>query len=119
MIIRALDANGDWKFGQGKQSYKVGQEAVMENIETRLYAFLNDCWFDMTAGIDWLRLLGDKNTREEIVLSARAVILQSYGVVRINHISVSVSAQRRMILQFNIDTIFTSQFNRTLEVFSG
>ena len=115
MIIRGLDADHDWLFGKGIQSYKFDQEAVMQNIQTRLLAFFNNCFFDKNAGIDWMRLLGTPGTQAELQLSCRSVILQSYGVVKINEMSVSVT-NRRAILQFNLNTIFTSQFSANLEV---
>ena len=118
MIIRALDSNHDFTFGTVAQNYLRDQNAIMQNIETRLLSFLNDCFFDMSAGIDWFRLLGSKSTEQEIVLQSRAVILQSYGVVRVNNISVSTNF-RNLILQYNIDSIFSSNFLSSLEVLSA
>jgi hypothetical protein len=117
MIIRALDAYHDWTFGKGKQDYLRGQNAVMENIQTRLLSFFNDCFFDLRAGIDWFRLLGTKDTEKEIELSCKAVILGSYGVVRMNTISVSVlRSQRKVNLEYNIDTVYSSRVSQTIEV---
>ncbi len=115
MIIRALDGDHDWTFGKGKQSYLNNAKAIAQNIDTRLLCFLNDCFFDMTSGIDWFRLLGSKGTQAEIILSVRAVILQSYGVAKVNKINATLSG-RALLMQYNIDTIFTSQFSQNLEV---
>lgn len=115
MIIRALSSDHDFQFGLGLQNYLRNQDAIAENIQTRLLCILNDCFFDKNFGIDWIRLLGTKSTEQEIKLQCRAMILQSYGVVRVNSISVSVT-NRRILLQYNIDTIFTSQFSQNLEV---
>lgn len=109
MIIRALDTKGDWTFGRGKQNYLSSQKAIMENIQTRLYSFLNDAFWDINSGIDWPRLLGTRSTQQEIILTARAIILQSYGVTGVNHISISYYGNtRNLILQYNINTIYTS-----------
>jgi hypothetical protein len=109
MIIRALSTDGDWTFGQGKQNYLSAQKAIMENIQTRLYSFLNDAFWDINSGIDWPRLLGTRSTQQEIILTARAIILQSYGVTGVNHISISYYGNtRNLILQYNINTIYTS-----------
>ncbi len=113
MIIRALDATGDWTFGQGKQNYLIGQKAIALNIQTRLLSFLNDCFFDLNAGIDWINLLGSTNTKVQIELSVKAVILKSYGVLRINSLSSSFVG-RRLSLTYNIDTIFTANFTQSL-----
>lgn len=117
MIIRALNANHDWTFGKGKQDYLRDQNAVMENIQTRLLSFFNDCFFDLRAGIDWFRLLGTKNTDKEIELSCRAIILGSYGVLRMNSISVALIRNQRSIrLEYSIDTVFSSNVIQITEV---
>lgn len=115
MIIRELDENGEAKFGLGLQNYLRDQEAVILNIKTRLLSFLNNCFFDMNSGIDWFRFLGTRASEQEIVLACRGVILQSFGVIRINRLSVSV-LNRRIQIEFNIDTVFTTNFFQSLEV---
>jgi hypothetical protein len=117
MKIRALDGTGDFQFGKGLQSYKYENNAIAQNIQTRLLSFLNNCWFDLDAGIDWTRLLGSRGTQKEIELSAQAMILQSYGVIRINRIvSTLKRTSRSMSLQYNIDTIYSSNIESTVEV---
>ena len=112
MIIRAIDTLGDWTFGKGKQNYLKTDQAIAENIQTRLLCFFHDCFFDYTSGIDWVRLLGTPGTKTEITLSCRGVILQSYGVTSMNSISVSVDSNRRILnLIYNINTIFTRNFS--------
>lgn len=115
MIVRALDTDHDWTFGKGKQNYLKEQDAIAQNINTRLLSFLNDCFFDMGAGIDWRRLLGDKNTESEIILSCRAIILNTEDVVKINSFS-STTGDRSISIDYNIDTIYSSQFQQTLEI---
>jgi len=118
MIIRALDVNHDWTFGKGKSNYLNQQLAIAENVQTRLLSFLNDCYFDLDAGIDWFNLMGTMGvTDQEIELTCRAVILQSYGVVKVNSISINRNrTSRNIYITYNIDTIFTSQFSQTLGV---
>lgn len=114
MIIRALDGSHDWQLGKGLQSYLRDNDAIAENVQTRLLSFLNDCWFDTTAGIDWIRLLSTRSTKEEIILSCRGIILQSYGVVRVNSINLNSFDNRNLSLTYNIDTIFTRRFSSTI-----
>jgi hypothetical protein len=119
MIIRALDStNKDWTFGVGKHNYFFDQNAIAQNIETRLLSFYRDCFFDRDAGVDWFRLLGTKTTEQEITLSCRRIILQSYGVVKINSLSVSYTG-RRLFITYDIDTIFTSKYSQSVEVVSN
>jgi hypothetical protein len=113
--IRALDTTNDWTFGVGRNNFLSTQKAIIENIDTRLLSFFKDCFFDMNSGIDWFRLLGTKSTKEEIILSCRRVILQSYGVVRVNSLSVS-QLGRNLSLIYNIYSIYTSAFSQSLEV---
>jgi len=119
MIMRALDTDHDWTFGQGLTNYNRDQKAIAENVQTRLYSFLNDCFFDLAAGIDWFRLLGTKGTQNEILLNCKAIVLQSYGVVRVNSMSVNVTETRRIFIEMNIDTIYTRNFSQLVVVDNG
>lgn len=82
MRFRNLDENGDWVFGKGRNSYLRGNDALMMNIKTRLMSFLNDCFFDTAAGIDWWNLLGAKD-QKALIASIQRVVLRSSQVKRI------------------------------------
>ena len=114
MIIRNLDRDGDILFGQGKQNYLVNNEAIALNIKTRLLSFLNNCVWDMTSGIDWFTFLRKPGNQTQITLAVRATILKSFGVVKINNLSVNFNG-RKLSLSYNIDTIFTSNFSAQLQ----
>ena len=117
MIIRALDATGDWTFGLGRQNYLSSQKAIAQNIQTRLYEFINDAFWSMASGIDWVTYLGTPGTKQKIELSCRSIILQSYGVTAVNSISATVSsATRNIVLSFNINTIYTSNVSIQLQL---
>ena len=70
----------------------------------------------MDAGVDWIRLLGTKNTENEIVLSCKAVILETPEVVRVNTISASVNSSRSITIECNIDTNYSRNFQQTAEI---
>lgn len=114
MIIRALDSNHDATFGQGKQNFLSGQNAIAENIQTNLYCFLRDSYFDIQKGIDWLRFFSVPTSSQEIQLSVKGVILLCFGVTSINSIVVNVQ-NRRIHITANINTIYTQQFTLNLE----
>lgn len=117
MIFRALDVNSDWTFGKGTENYLYGNAAIALNIKTRLLSFLNDCFFDMNAGLDWFTYLGTPNQSQQITLKVKAVILQSYGVVGVNNLTASINRSGRIIsLQYNINTIYTTQYVENLQV---
>ena len=114
MIIRALDINGDATFGLGKQNFLTNNNAIGENVQTNLYCFLRDCYFDIQKGVDWLRFFSVPTSQQEITLSVRGIILLCYGVTSINKLDVSV-VNRKIFITGNINTIFTSQFQLNLE----
>ncbi len=114
MIMRAFNTSTDVQFGQGRENYLSGQNAIALNIKTRLNSFLRDCFFDIQAGIDWIRFFSVPTQSQEIQLSCRGVVLQSYGVVKVNNIIVAV-ANRQILITMNIDTIFTTNYQFNLE----
>lgn len=114
MIIRALTSTGDSTFGLGKQNYLSGQNAVIENIQTNLYCFLRDCYFDIQKGIDWIRFFSVPTSNQEIQLSVRGIILQCFGVVKINSLSVN-TINRKINITMNISTIFSTNYQYNLE----
>ena len=117
MIMRAIDSNGDWQFGRGTESYVAGELAIGENIKTRILSFFNNCFFDMTAGIDWFTYFGIPGQQEQTVLRVRAVILQSYGVVKVNRIILNINANTRQAsLTYNISTIYSPTYQSDIQV---
>ena len=117
MNFRALTASNDWLFGQGRESYAFGEAAVGLNIKTRLLSFINNCFFDMTAGIDWFTYLGLPGKQQQTLLSIRANILQAYGVVSINSVTLNLNdATRTAVITININTIYSQNYIQSLQV---
>ena len=113
MIIRNLNAQHDWTFGSGLSNYLSGNAAIGLNIETRILSWLNDCFFDMGAGIDWANRLGSKNQRTLLELDLRRIILQSYGVTGIVSFSTSLIG-RAFTADYVINTIFSQGYRNTI-----
>ena len=109
MTIRNLDASGDWTFGQGVGNYLRGEAAVELNIRTRLLCFLGDCWWSTGFGIDWWNLLVGRGpaAQTNVVVAVRAFLASSYGVTRINYVSTSLNAARKLTVKWGIDTMFS------------
>ncbi len=61
MIVRAIDSDGDWTFGKGKNNYRRGRDAQAQTVQSTVRCFLADCFWDLAKGIDWWNLLGSKN----------------------------------------------------------
>ena len=106
MIVRALTPTGDWMFGRGTSDYLSGTQAVEQNLGTRLRSFLNDCFFDAAAGIDWFNLLGSKN-QTALVLAIQTVIANTDYVTKINQLSLVITSNRSITLSYSITTAFT------------
>ena len=117
MIIRQL-VNGDATFGLGIQNFLTGQNAIAENIQTNLYCFLRDCYFDIQKGVDWIRFFSVPTSSQEVTLSVRSIILLCYGVTSIQSLSVSL-VNRKISITAVINTIFTSNFKLNLEYVPG
>lgn len=106
MIVRALDADGDWTFGKGKNNYLRGVRATQQNLATRLRSFLGDCFFDTGAGIDWFNLLGSKNLLK-LQLDISAVILNTQEVTGLVEDSLFLDTKRVMDLRYSVNTIYS------------
>ena len=114
MTIRAIDAAGDWLFGQGKQCYRVGAAAVYQDIDTALRVFLGECFFDTAAGVDWLRLIGSSDANG-IVVGCRQVIASRDGVTKINSVSPTRDvATRRLSVAYDVSTKYSLRAARAV-----
>lgn len=107
MIVRALDVNHDWQFGKGRNDYKQANDAVAQMIETNLLSFLGDCFFDISAGIDWFNLLGGKD-QLSLELAIRTTILNTAGVTGIVDATVDLDPNTRLIrIGYQVNTVYT------------
>jgi hypothetical protein len=113
MIIRALDSNGDWTFGNGIGDYKTLIAAIDENIQTRLKEWVGDCFFNQNAGIDWLTRLSSKNQLELLKADLKRVIATSFGVTAIISFNVT-QVGRHVTASYTCQSIYSNQFSSTL-----
>lgn len=103
MIVRGLDANGDWLYGKGRNDYKTGLNAIAQSIQTRLSSFFGDCFFNLNAGLDWFNLLGSKN-EIALQLAINSTILNTENVTGILELSVNVDDIRNITIKYNVQT---------------
>jgi hypothetical protein len=113
VIIRNLDSLGDWRFGKGLQSYARDEQAVEVNVATRLRSWIGDCFFALQDGIDWRSRL-DIGQEEALKEELKACILQSYGVVSVDSVTLTKDADRRVIVAYQMSTIFGQGFTGAL-----
>lgn len=113
MIIRSLDSDGDWNFGHGLSDYLAGQDAIGLNIKTRILSWVGDCFFDTQAGIDWVNILGEKNTYDTLNLSLRKIILTSFGVTGITSLTAYL-VDRVFSGTYYVNTIFSNDYTNQI-----
>lgn len=114
-IVRGIDNVGDWVFGLGKQSYRTKVEMVAQRIITHIRSWYGNCFFDLTAGIDWYNYLGNKKTERKILLSCRHEMIKIQEITAIRDLSLSVDEYRRVTIYYEVETIYGTISNN-LEV---
>lgn len=115
MKFRGLTTEGDWKFGAGRQSYAIDNDAIILNIETTLKTFLSECFFDTQVGLPWFDLIDSKN-KDIIVLAIKSALVECYGVLRVTEIEYTWSSARELIIKYWIDTIFFNRYQGTVTI---
>lgn len=119
-IVRALNSSGDWLFGKSLNDYLSANDAIKQNIQTRLLSFLGDCFFDITAGIDWITLLGGSKNQLALNLNISSVILNTQSVTGIKQLSVNLDdSNRKFSVSYQVATIYSltnASFEYTLGI---
>jgi len=113
--VRGVDGSNDWIYGKGKNDYKSNNNAIAQNIKTRLQSFLGDCFFSVTDGIDWYNLLGNKD-EVALTLSVSSVILNTTDVIGLVELNLDLNPNtRRLTVQYEVTTIY-STFSSTVTI---
>jgi hypothetical protein len=108
MIIRALDNNDDWVFGNGKSSYKSDFLALIQNIKTKLLEWKGDCFFDNLAGIDWKNRLTKRQEEKPLQEEIRVLISKINGVKEVLNIDLNYNEKNRKLkIEYAIKTIYS------------
>ncbi len=107
MSVRALDADHDWTFGKGRNDYKYYNNAVQQNIQTRVLSFLGDCFFATNKGIDWFNLLGTKDDTN-LLLAIAAQILNDEEVTGLLQLSANTSTDRVLTVSYQVQTVYST-----------
>lgn len=114
MIFRKVDSSNDWNFGKGISDYTRNEEAIAENVKTRILSWTNDCFFALNEGVDWRSRL-DVGQQTALKNEVKSIILQSYGVIGVNNMEVVFSGTTRLFtVTYDIITFFSQSFEREL-----
>lgn len=114
MIIRGITEDGDWQFGLGANSYKTKQDALMQNIATKLREWFGDCFFEAQAGIDWINRIG-KISPDLLQQELLSKILQCEGVTDAS-VTNAIYKDRVFTVQYSVTTIYSSSSQALLTV---
>lgn len=101
--------NGDWQFGRSRANYITRSDAIAQNVVTRIKSFQNDWFLDLDAEIDWVTLLGSKNTKDQIQSEIERVTLSTPGVLRIDKLEI-IENRKDRTAQINLD--YTDIYNK-------
>lgn len=113
-MFRNLDGNNDWTFGNNLNSYVNEQQEIALNLRTRIMSFLGDCFFATDEGIDWWNLL-DYRYQDRLENAVQDVIKNTPGVTAINSVDVLVGANRKIKIQYDIQTIYSLSYIEEIE----
>lgn len=116
MIVRALDANGDWEFGKGRNNYKSGLAAVSQNIQTRVSSFLGDCFFATNEGIDWFTFDGSKD-EVAVNLATSVCILNTEDVTSILQPNATLDAKRGWSVEYQAQTTYSQTLAGAVNIY--
>lgn len=115
MRVRRNTPSGDWSMGRHSADYSKEDEAIQQNVITRIKSFQNDWFLDTQANIDWFNLLGRKGTQDEIKAEIERVIIATNGVIKINDLQLTKN-NRSASISLSITTIFNSQLSLELGI---
>lgn len=108
MRYRALDANGDYTFGQGSANFLVDSPAcVAQAVQTALLLWEGEWYLDTTAGMPWATQVLGTGTMALYDQAIKAKIVSVQGVQDIVSYSSSLDVTTRTLtVDCTIDTIY-------------
>lgn len=98
----------EWDFGHGFSSYKNEVNEIAQDIETALYEFKYNCFFDLESGIDWVTRLGKKGQKDLLDTDIQNIIINRYGVLGIDNFE-SILLGRTYSCSCTVYHIFSEQ----------
>jgi len=113
---RKLTDKNDWTFGAGRASYSTQQNAIRQNVKTRLQSFKFDWFLDEDANIDWFNILGQKNNKNTIIENVKVVTLNTDGVTSVDNIEITDEKNRNLQITVTFTTIYNTQFTEEVAI---
>ena len=116
MRVRKLDKDGDFTFGIGKANYIDTEDAITQNVVTRIKSFKDDWFLDVEACIDWFNLLGSRNTKDELMRQIEAAVIGTYGVMKLTSLDLVLDESRNATITLSYTTIYDYEKEITQEI---
>jgi hypothetical protein len=117
MRVSGLDKDNDWRFGRGLAVYISRGDAIRQNVVTRLKSFRSDFFLDIDANIDWIDLLGRRETKDEILRAVERVTLGTAGVTTITKLEIVVkTSTRNATILLSFGTIFDDSITEEITI---
>lgn len=110
MRYRALDANGDYTFGQGASNFLIdNSRCVAQSVLTRLRLWEGEWFLDVTEGTPWLQSILGKNTAPLYDIALRQRILDTQGVTGITDYESNLDRNTRLL---SVTATISTQFGQ-------
>jgi len=108
MLTRRLDSNHDMTFGQGLANYAKDQEAVAQNVKTRLLSIMGEWFLDDGFGVPYLSDICINPANIPLAESLiRQSILGTMGVKEITSFDLLFSHEtRKLSIAVNLTTVY-------------
>ncbi|AZI51972.1 hypothetical protein CBF16_14330 [Pantoea agglomerans] len=108
MRYRREDADGDYTFGRGDDTWLINSpEAVAQAVKTRFLLWYGQWFLDITEGTPWIQSVLGKQKPDTYNLAIRQRILETRGVKSIQSFDTTTdTSTRRVVFTAIIDTIY-------------
>lgn len=108
MRYRREDADGDYTFGKGDDTWLINSpETVAQAVDTRFKLWFGQWFLDKTKGMPWREYVLGKQKPETYNLIIRRYILETQGVKEITAFNSEVNTStRRVNFTATINTIY-------------
>lgn len=95
MRVRRIDANNDWTFGRGRNSYAATSESVGQRVRTRLQSFMGDWFLDLDHGLPWFARFEKPADLALLEADVKRCVLETPGVQALTAFSIALDPDTR------------------------
>ena len=109
MRIRCNDINNDWRFGHSETDFFVdNNQAVAQDLKTKILEWKNDFFANLEAGIDWRNRLGQRGQKDLLDEDIQKIITNSDEVIALTQYRSSL-IDRQCDIEFECYTLFSER----------